>query len=588
MQKINDGDMLIIQGKSDGAYWEFTPGHAGQTFTNTAQSYTASCPSGTNGNPVTKTVAAGSYSSTISQADADAQALNAAKGMANAALVCVPVGQPPVTGGGNTVVIRLRGQSNMVGLGDYKDYPVPAGVSELRLLSQDLSAGTEQWGIVPCTEPTGFSVNNQFGTNSFSKSRDFSLALPLAAKLKELYPGKNILIFKTAQGNAGLDVFVKGGGSYDLELRAWKWLKENAAAQGITIAHVFDLWLQGESDAANKVSRDAYFTTLDKHVNDVIKDFGVERFFIDRVGYEPTATKESEEIMIAQTLLGLCKPEVIVTNLSGAGYNAANGGLKPDNTHRTTQSLISDGTRDGEVIANFLNTGNKLPFNTEPVPALAKVYTDPAVQAKYKAMVVPADPVKPPDPGPIDPPPAGSDVYEWDFTKGSVNEVNGKVDVKVIDLNGKKVTPKFSSGLVEDGNTTAQLQTPISSKKMIIEFTALVTGTDYNWFISPGGAFSSYYNKIGISSSEVWVSPTVDYAKVFNIPKSVDVTKEHSYRIFLDGSTVSVTIDGTEKLISQNGQAMPDALTIGQFGTAHPEQRSNFIGTLKNLKITIF
>lgn len=60
------------------------------TFQNTQQSFTATCPAGKTGAPVTKTVAAGTFSSTVSQSDADAQALAAATNQALAALTCTP------------------------------------------------------------------------------------------------------------------------------------------------------------------------------------------------------------------------------------------------------------------------------------------------------------------------------------------------------------------------------------------------------------------------------------------------------------------------------------------------------------------
>lgn len=58
------------------------------TFWNTLQTYTAACIAPSVGSSVTKTKAAHTYSSHISQADADAQALNAAKLEAESALVC--------------------------------------------------------------------------------------------------------------------------------------------------------------------------------------------------------------------------------------------------------------------------------------------------------------------------------------------------------------------------------------------------------------------------------------------------------------------------------------------------------------------
>lgn len=58
------------------------------SWTNAVQSYTANCTSGSAGQSVTVTVAAGVITSLISQADADAQALSQAQSQAMAKLVC--------------------------------------------------------------------------------------------------------------------------------------------------------------------------------------------------------------------------------------------------------------------------------------------------------------------------------------------------------------------------------------------------------------------------------------------------------------------------------------------------------------------
>lgn len=70
------------------------------TWFNSEQEYEANCPSGTTGTPVTKTIAAGVHSSTISQSIADADALNAAKVAAEAEIVCTT--SPPVYSSQNT------------------------------------------------------------------------------------------------------------------------------------------------------------------------------------------------------------------------------------------------------------------------------------------------------------------------------------------------------------------------------------------------------------------------------------------------------------------------------------------------------
>lgn len=58
------------------------------SWTNAIQTFTANCPAGATGQPQTVTIAAGTITSLISQADADQQALNAATAQATSQLVC--------------------------------------------------------------------------------------------------------------------------------------------------------------------------------------------------------------------------------------------------------------------------------------------------------------------------------------------------------------------------------------------------------------------------------------------------------------------------------------------------------------------
>ncbi len=67
---------------------DIPPSGQGGGFSNTDQSYTAYCPTGTSGGPLTVTVTAGTITSTVSQADADGLALELATFQAMAEIVC--------------------------------------------------------------------------------------------------------------------------------------------------------------------------------------------------------------------------------------------------------------------------------------------------------------------------------------------------------------------------------------------------------------------------------------------------------------------------------------------------------------------
>lgn len=67
------------------------------TWVNTEQSYTAHCPAGKFGDPVTKTIPAGTFSSEVSQENADAMALTAAQDQAEEEIFCYNFGNTEQT-----------------------------------------------------------------------------------------------------------------------------------------------------------------------------------------------------------------------------------------------------------------------------------------------------------------------------------------------------------------------------------------------------------------------------------------------------------------------------------------------------------
>jgi hypothetical protein len=85
---ISDANTTALAAARNEAQGQLSCTPTPTTYTNTEQSYTANCPSGYTGTPQTVTKLAGTYTSTISIADANANALAAATAEANAALVC--------------------------------------------------------------------------------------------------------------------------------------------------------------------------------------------------------------------------------------------------------------------------------------------------------------------------------------------------------------------------------------------------------------------------------------------------------------------------------------------------------------------
>jgi hypothetical protein len=156
---------------------QVVPGCPGTTtFGNTEQSFTAECGAGFTGDPVTVTISAGTYTSEVSQEDADAQALAAATSQATAALSCTPI---PLHDCGTTPT-SIAASIWTSESGSHGETVMVAGDGTFSYETSEGSGGhdTETYICNPCPDPYEITVTiNASATASgpFSPSMMFSL-----------------------------------------------------------------------------------------------------------------------------------------------------------------------------------------------------------------------------------------------------------------------------------------------------------------------------------------------------------------------------------------------------------------------------
>jgi hypothetical protein len=120
-------------------------------FWNAAQTFTASCAAGSTGTPVTKTVAAHTYSSALSQADANQQALNAAKTQAENSLVC--------TGGTTGGTTFHNTQQQVTVTLQCRSYGGPTGIQQCPVVVQAIIAANTFTSVISQADANQQAIN---------------------------------------------------------------------------------------------------------------------------------------------------------------------------------------------------------------------------------------------------------------------------------------------------------------------------------------------------------------------------------------------------------------------------------------------
>lgn len=181
----------------------------------------------------------------------------------------------------NTDLIIFSGQSNMEGEAERmpEDNSPVEGALEYRYLEDRL---------VPLKHPAGENISND-GKVFIPRHRDGwgttqSCAL-LSAWRKRTNPapffckgyvkasGRNVIAVHAAKGATTIDYWQRGELGYEMLCK-----KAKRAIEMTNPEHIYFVWLQGESDAIAKKSKDEYKKQMITLYESLHKDLGVEKF----------------------------------------------------------------------------------------------------------------------------------------------------------------------------------------------------------------------------------------------------------------------------------------------------------------------
>jgi hypothetical protein len=247
-------------------------------------------------------------------------------------------------------LVLFMGQSNMAGRGVAAEAPiVPTGQGyEFRAISDP----TKLYNIV---EPFGVNENNASGINE----PGMKTGSMVSAFAIEYYKDTKIPVVgvSASKGGSSITEWQPGGTYLNDAITRYKTAKNWLLANGYIIRNKYIVWLQGETDGDNSMSKVDYTTYIKAMIDEMVNNQGIKKCFIIRIGNQRDVPTQYDNIISAQT--DLCKTYSKAVMISCRLASYATAGLMKDTLHFLQSAYNEFGTEAGLNAAYFINTGKE-------------------------------------------------------------------------------------------------------------------------------------------------------------------------------------------------------------------------------------
>ena len=170
-------------------------------------------------------------------------------------------------------LIFFMGQSNMSGCGG--DASLAPAVPESA--GMEYRSVSDPTRLYPITEPFGINENRIGGLIEYPSGKKGSLVSSFVNEYNRL-TGRRVVAVSASKGETSILDFTQDGIMADISSR-YTFAKSYLSNNGYTIGHIYLVWLQGESDALEKIDPEVYRTKLDDFMRPMFID-GLEKVFI--------------------------------------------------------------------------------------------------------------------------------------------------------------------------------------------------------------------------------------------------------------------------------------------------------------------
>ena len=250
-------------------------------------------------------------------------------------------------------LIVFAGQSNMCGSGgNASEAPTPKYGT-----AYEFDITTESNRTILMQEPFGEGTNRVNGlesTGNYSTNGTLVSAFCINYYKQTKTP---VVGLSCAWGGSSTNTWLNRGlltkTQKNLKL-AKKQLKKNK----IKIRHIYMVWYQGESDAAQSVSADTYISRMKKIYKRMHK-IGVEKIFMIRIGHDLCAPDMNYTIMGAQSKLCSTNKNFVLVSKKAADYINSHRTYYADTIHLNQKALNAVGYEAGKAAGKYVKKQGK-------------------------------------------------------------------------------------------------------------------------------------------------------------------------------------------------------------------------------------
>lgn len=250
-------------------------------------------------------------------------------------------------------LILFAGQSNMCGSGgNASQAPTPKFGT-----AYEFDITTDSNRTILMKEPFGEGTNRANGLNSTGRySTNGTL---VSAFCINYYKQTKVPVVgvSCAWGGSSTNTWLNRGlvtqTQKNLKL-AKKQLKKNK----VKIRHIYMVWYQGESDAAQGVSADTYISRM-KKIYKRMKKIGVEKIFMIRIGHDLGAPDMNYTIMGAQSKLCKTNKNFVLVSKKAANYINSYHSYYSDSIHLNQKALNAVGYEAGKTAGKYVKKQSK-------------------------------------------------------------------------------------------------------------------------------------------------------------------------------------------------------------------------------------
>jgi uncharacterized protein with GYD domain len=254
----------------------------------------------------------------------------------------------------NTIdLIVFAGQSNMCGSGgNYNQAPTAAYGTAYEF---DLDTNTKK--CILLKEPFGEGQNRSTGlddTNVYSSKGTLVSAFCINYYKQTKTP---VVGIAASWGGTSTNTWLNRGLVKETQKKI-RTAKKQLKKQGIKIRHIYMVWYQGESDAAQGKSEKEYISAM-KKIQSAMKRVGVEKTFVIEIGHDTNHPDLNWTIMGAQKTL--CKKYadfILVSKKAPTFYNNYTANYS-DCIHLNQNSLNKIGYEAGTNAGKYAKKHSK-------------------------------------------------------------------------------------------------------------------------------------------------------------------------------------------------------------------------------------